>query len=287
MANFKRKSKWKSILCGILVVATLIGACAGLAALSKKETKTIGSGAFERGALDENGVYVESKTSIYTKKAFDCIGLRVEPDFEFKGTYDVYYYDNDDGLLDKIEGISGVYDEDHYFSYRARIVIHPELSEDEEEIGFFDVYKYAKLVKITVNKEQDNNLISVNLYNDSYLKEQETFESHEVGDTLTFVENENIDTVHGVPILENYKTLHVYLRRPEIQSDVNSIGVYVSKDNTIISSTTYNMLDVRPGEWFCCTFEVPEWESGMTFSVRMPYDCECYIFACGGCSVCD
>lgn len=67
MAKFKRKIKLKSILCGILVVATLIGVCAGLGAIFGKETKNIGSGSFERGSLStETGNYVEDNTAIFT-----------------------------------------------------------------------------------------------------------------------------------------------------------------------------------------------------------------------------
>ena len=289
MAKYKTNSKWRKILCVVLVIVALIGVAAIFSFVAKNDTKGISSSAFSRGDLDASGKHVKSDTSIYTKDAFDCVGLRVEPDFEFNGTYDVYYYDNDDRLLERILGLSGVYDEDHYFANRARIVIHPDLSAEEDDtISYFGVFKYARMVDITVNKKQDNNYLSVNLYNETLVEKGKSFGTDvEVGSTISLIESPDINTVKGIEVLEEYKTFHVFLRRPVIQSGVHTIGVCLSSEDKVLSTKTYSMLDVAPGEWFRCTYEVPEFEDGMTFSLRIPADCECYIFACGGCSVCE
>ena len=142
MTKFKKRINWKGIISAVLTVATLLGVAAGITAFVKNDTKTISSLTFKRGDLDENGDYIASETAIYTKDAFECIGLRVEPDFEFKGTYDVCYYDCDERIIEKISGLSGIYDEDYPRAEIARVVIHPELEEDQEKISFYQVNMY-------------------------------------------------------------------------------------------------------------------------------------------------
>ena len=156
-----KKINWKKVLSGILAVIVCITAISGIAALAKNDTKTISSTAFECGALDDNGKYVKSDQSIYTKEAFGCIGLRVAPDFESNATYDVYYYDSNDTLVEIKSDLTGVYDEDYplHMATKARIVIHPEVpsdfDEDDFKISFYEVYSYANKFEITVNKKQD------------------------------------------------------------------------------------------------------------------------------------
>lgn len=151
MAKFKGKSKWKSILCGILVVATLIGACAGIAAISKKETKTISSLSFTRGMLDEEGIYQSSETSIFTEDMFECMGLVIEPDVKFTSEYQVFFYNFDGVFLSSSEKYTKTTRlEVPELAKYARVVIYTD-----EEISFWGVNKVARTLDIKVDKEQN------------------------------------------------------------------------------------------------------------------------------------
>jgi hypothetical protein len=169
MTLFKRKIKWKNILSFFLVGVLLVGAVAGLASVFDKDTKTISSMAFGVGGINEQGNYVDSKTSIYTKDMFACQGLTIEPDFEATGTYKVFYYGEDKnfiGATDVMNSEDGVYNKASTFliAKYARIVITPDVPTndegDEEEdfkIRFYEVTGYASDYNITVNKKQDYN----------------------------------------------------------------------------------------------------------------------------------
>lgn len=96
MARFKR-SKNKIVII-ILSILLSIGGIFGAIALFggfEKDTKEIKSSVFSVGGLDNSGNYVETDTSIYTKDAFECKGLKIEVDFESTVTYAIYFYDAD------------------------------------------------------------------------------------------------------------------------------------------------------------------------------------------------
>ena len=136
MAKKFKKANWKKILCAILVCLVGITALGGIATLARDKTKSIGVTAFKRGDLNENGAYVESDQSIYTEEAFNCIGLRVAPDFECNSTFDVYYYDYNGNFIESKLGLSDVYDEDSPLAKTARIVIHPQIPKDTNKKDF-------------------------------------------------------------------------------------------------------------------------------------------------------
>lgn len=153
MARFKIKSKWKSILCGILVIVTLIGACAGIAAIAKKDTKTIGAGAFSVGGIDTNGEYEKVTNSIFTKDMFLCQGLVIEPDFTLKTSYSVFFYNYDGVFLESFTNLTDKFvNRVPELAKYARISIK---SIDDEDLNWFDCKKLAKCLDITVNAKQD------------------------------------------------------------------------------------------------------------------------------------
>lgn len=159
MAKFRRKASWKRIVCAVLVTVLVASLGGALISFAVRDTKTIPSSAFSVGGLNENGKYIADDKSIYTKEAFECIGLRVQPDFESQVTYDVYYYDYDDRLVEVKKGLSSVYDEDFPLAQYCRIVIHPEIPEDttksEFKIKWYQVSGYADDIKITVDRKQE------------------------------------------------------------------------------------------------------------------------------------
>ena len=130
IGKFKLKEKTKSIIKTVAVVlgiAMILGLVVGFLG---NDRKTISSTEFKRGDLDANGQFVESDVAIYTKDAFSCDGLRIEPAFESNLTYDVYYYDVNGTLLASKTNLEGLFEEDFPMADRARVVIHPEKPAD-------------------------------------------------------------------------------------------------------------------------------------------------------------
>lgn len=298
MANYRRKSKWKSILCGILVVATLIGACAGIAAISKKETKTLSPGIFSRGGLNENGEHIITNQTIYTKEAFACEGLRIEPDFEFKGTYDVYYYNADMGFLESRTGLTGVHDEDYPLADYARVVIKPDIKtlaaeqgikEKDFKISFYEVRSYAKELDITVNKAQDKSEIRTeNLYKSSDEKLGKIFAENDIHESpLVFVDKAGYKT-SGDIIVDPYLMGYEIYIRGEVISDTMVLGVMADK----ISSEQYNRMDgtvqittstISGETWTKAVLDLSEVdftdvEGEAVFLMRMPENVECVVY---------
>ena len=169
MKNFFRNIPWVNILIVVLVSALLIGGIVGITAAVKNDKTTISNSAFKRGALDSNGLYVDTKTSIYTKDLIECYGLEVEPDFEVSGNYQVFYYDTNKLFLGSTplmdSQTDGVYVKGDDFPYAkyCRIVISPEAPKDDIgnvetdwKIRFYQVADYANDYKITVQKKQPN-----------------------------------------------------------------------------------------------------------------------------------
>ena len=151
--------KWKNILSIGLAVLVLFGAVGVVASFATNDSKPAGA-VFKVGGLDpETGKYVKTDKTIYTEEAIDAYGLRIEPDFESTVTYDIYYYDNEDKLLAVVEGQTEIYDEDFEVAEKCRIVVHPEIPEDTKEkdfkVHFWDIAKYASMLKITVSKESN------------------------------------------------------------------------------------------------------------------------------------
>lgn len=289
MAKYRRKLNMKGLISAIAVVAIVLGSLAGVVALTRNESKTISSTTFTRGALDSNGEYIESTQSIYTKDSFDCIGLRVEPDFEFKGKFDVYYYDKDNRLVEVKTGLVEVYDEDFPLAEKARVVIHPEIpadvKKDDFKIAFYEVYKYARQVKITVNKDQTTLYDFVNLFVEenatsgvsvkSELKAGTKFEISESAASGLMITDK-------IAVTEDYEKFDVFVRCTSVTSGMRTIGVFAtSSEESLVASHNFNMGDVNDGEWVKITYEVPNSDEGIYLRVLLPVDADCYIYGYG------
>ena len=128
--------------------------------------RAISSLSFKVGAISDEGNYVNSDTSIYTKEMFECEGLTIEPEFEATGTFRVFYYGEDKtflGATDVLNANAGAYSKGDEFPLAkyARIVITPEVPTDDTgaavedfKIGTFDIMGYVNDYTITVAKAQ-------------------------------------------------------------------------------------------------------------------------------------
>ena len=162
-----RKIQWKQVLLYVLISALTLAAFAGIGSLFNRDTKTISSGVFSVGALDQNGRYMESDLSIFTEDLIECKGLCIEPDFkQVTGTFQVFYYGEDKAFLGATEVLNaadGVYTrgDDFGAAVYCRIMITPEVPTDDEgnqvedySIRFWNVRSIANDYTITVDKDQ-------------------------------------------------------------------------------------------------------------------------------------
>lgn len=278
--KFKKKSKFKKIFCAILIVGVVIALGAGVTSMLKNDVKTVGASAFSVGALDENGKYVENKQAIYTKEAFECEGLRIQPDFEAKLTYDVYYYDSNEKLLEAKVGLTEVYDEDFPLAKLCRVVIHPAIPEGENakdfNISYFEVNGFAKQLKITVDKKQGNLYDnSVNLYVSENAQLGKSFNSDET--TVTLTDDVNSKVTENITVNGDYEYYDVYVKKTS-ESDSAAVVIAGTESNTILARELCNFSGVNEGEWKKITIEVPELENGAYLVVRMPETSDCYIY---------
>ena len=155
MAKFKNKKLWKKIGIGAVAGVLGIGAIMGVGALLNKEDETtkIINPTYAIGGLTEQGEYLETKESIYTKDAFECQGLDIDIDFKHNVTYRIFFYDEDNEFLSSTEKLDKNYDESTTpeQSVYARIVITPN---EDDEIKWYEVNGYADQLQIEVNIDQ-------------------------------------------------------------------------------------------------------------------------------------
>ena len=283
--KIKFKTNWKKILCAILAVILCITVIGGIAALAKDETKSISSTEFTRGALDENGKYVETDQSIYTEEAFGCIGLRVQPDFEANSTFDVYYYDYNGKFIEAKLGLTEIYDEDFPLAKTARLVIHPEIPEDVDEddfkISFWEVSFIARKYDITVSKKQNYKYEnSVNLYDeDTAVEGKSISDGNGVRNTVSLVENEHAKTSNLITVTGDYEYYDVFIFSVEPLYSYVNIAFGDSEGKVFEKQSKWiNPNDLTPGEWRMVTMEVPDSETVDNLRLSFPINCEIIVY---------
>lgn len=172
----KRKTKQtiKTILLSLLGVGVVVGVGAGINALVEKqddELKTIHP-TFIIGSLDENGKFEESTSSIYTKNAFECLGLEIKVDFDNCINYQVFFYEADGDFLSTtpvMEGNNEITTPKN--ATHARLEVTPnwtKLGDDyaEEEnqvVKWYEISKYSSQLEISVLAVQNGD-VTADLY---------------------------------------------------------------------------------------------------------------------------
>lgn len=166
-----------TILLVVLCLGIVGGGIAGIIKLTdsgKLDTKSISSMKFSVGGLDSNGKYMNTNASIYTKEAFECQGLNVNLSFDNEVEYQVYFYDQNNDFVHTTGKLTGAFVKDSvpFFAKYARIVVTPK---NDDVVSRTEAYKYAKQLKITVNREQGFKNYTENLfdfcYQNKYLKD--------------------------------------------------------------------------------------------------------------------
>ena len=273
------KWTWKKMLCAFLAFAAVVACVGGVTALVRNDSETISSFSFSRGDLDANGKYLESEQAIYTKEAFGAIGLRIEQDFDSNATYDVYYYDAKEKLVEAKKGLSGVYDEDYPLAKLARVVIHPEIPEDVDKddfkINFFEVAGIANQVKITVDKDQAYKYETENLYVPDNVQYNKTFTYGADGKTVTIVDSDTLKVTED--ILVDYENYDIYLRLSE-ETEEYSAAVVLNADSELVKKVEKDLGECDSGTWIKYVLELKNVEEGYNLLVKLPEGAECYIY---------
>ena len=190
-----KNKKKKTIIIAVVSVLLILG-CAALAiGIFGNKSKDV-SPSFSHGALDENGAYIASETTLYTKDLVECRGLSVVPDFENDSEYQIFWY-NEDGIFLSSEertdkAFTGAIPK---LAKYCRIVLYPVIPEDADEdysISFWDISKYASLINVSVDRYQ--NYSPENFYETSKLHTtKEISLVTGVNSEFTFIKNAVID----------------------------------------------------------------------------------------------
>lgn len=160
-----KTKKSKRIISAIVAIVVVLGAVAGVVALTGKDTKKISPFAFSVGGVDMDGVYVKNTQAIYTEELIECQGLVIAPDTTSESTYQVFYYDADKNFIessDVMNAKDGTYSAKDMplLANYCRIMITPVLEvEDDEDLSkvkikFWEVRGFAKDFEITVDVDQ-------------------------------------------------------------------------------------------------------------------------------------
>ena len=274
------KNKTIKIIALVLVCITALGLVGGITVSVASDTKKISASVFSRGGLDENGKYVKTNKTLYTEEAFGCIGLRVEPDFEANLTYDVYYYDYKNNLIEIVPGLSDVYDVDYPLAKMCRIVIHPEIpsdvSEKDFEVGYFEVRKIAKTLKITVDKNQDY------LYSDSgnFYDEDNVTDGQIITVTdgkATVTNDATMKTTNKIEITDQFEKYDIFVRSSSAHLE-KSVSIIATSADSVKYTANFDLTAANVDEWCRMTVEVKKFEEADYLRVSLPSDAECYIF---------
>lgn len=177
----------KTILIVVLCLA-ILGGIAGVVAwtqsdkFDQKDLSYVGK--YEVGGLDSNGSYMSTNASIYTKKPIECQGLNCNLVFDTTISYQLYFYDQNNEFVNTTGRLTGTFGEDGvpFFAKYVRIVITPN---DDDKVTSLEVGKYAKQLKVSVNREQGFKNYTENLL--------------EVDKTLTTLTTSGVETSSETP----------------------------------------------------------------------------------------
>ena len=191
----KRKmKKKKTIIIAVVAILAILGCAAAAIGIFGSESKNISPG-FVRGKLDAGGEYLESDLTLVTEDMFECQGLKVTPDFDATGMYQIFWY-NEGGEYLSCESMTDkafTGDVPDLAKY-ARIVIYPELEDDVEKISIFSIRKYTKKFVISVDRYQK--FEPENLYSTAKLNSTSDVSAvTSVSSTYSFIQNA---TLYGV-----------------------------------------------------------------------------------------
>ena len=155
------KNTFKKIGAVLLAGALGIGAIFGIAKLGEvldTPTKTIHPIYSVGGISSTTGKGDSSiKSSVYTKDAFECQGLKITPNFDSNVSYEVFFYNSYEQFLYSSGSKTDFYESDNKLAKYARIVVTPN---NDDKVSWFETAKYGAQLKVEVNKEQNVDILN-------------------------------------------------------------------------------------------------------------------------------
>lgn len=154
MAKFKNsKMAWWKIALIVLACVLVVGALAGLVTafvVDKDDSKEgqLSTSAYSVGGLNENGTYLDTRESIYTKNLFKSADLKCSLVFDHNISYRVFFYDGNENFMSSTSALTGDYNNVPYGSSYCRIVITPDA---DQNIKWYEVKGYAKQLTVEYN----------------------------------------------------------------------------------------------------------------------------------------
>lgn len=262
--NLKSKKTWKNILVVGLATITFIGAIVGLSTLFKKNeepTKEIRP-SYAIGGLTEQGAYLDTEESIYTKDAFECKGLNVKVAFDNNISYRIFFYDFNDNFVNATEKLTTNYSEEtDLFVKSARIVITPN---EDSKISWYEINGYSKQLTISVNKDSAS---LPKTYTYDFSNEEKIsawFASGKLNDST--VNSSNVTKIIQIDI-SNLKSFYskIYFQK----SGSDGIMVWFLTEKAVIGQTAP----------FCSGVSSPV-TAIQDLNMEIPSDCNFIAFAC-------
>lgn len=168
-----KKNKFK-VLISIIVTILLIGGLVAVGIVldnarhqSDKEGYTVVTPTFTVGGLNvENGNYLVTESSIYTKDMFECAGLIVTPEFDSKVTYTIFFYDEEGKFISATEDLKVEFNEElPEGATQCRIMVTPvwaeSVAEENRVITALEVYGYSSDITIEVLLPVEENEVEI------------------------------------------------------------------------------------------------------------------------------
>lgn len=153
--NLKSKRTWKKIGTIVLSVVLALGSVVGITTLIQKieedTLKTVVPTYSVGGLNTDTGDWEETNSSIYTKNAFECQGLKITPNFDSTISYKVFFYDSNENFIRSTEELTGNYLNTSLSAKYARILIVPK---NDDKVSWYETLKYSTQLKIEVSKSQ-------------------------------------------------------------------------------------------------------------------------------------
>ena len=258
-ANKKLNKSVSAILAVILLVLALTFVLSLV--IRGNDTQTVSPSVYRVGALDAKGEFVEDPQAIYTYEPIGCLGLNIVPDFEFRGTYEIYFYDMEQNFIERFIDLKGSYTEQHPFARYARIVVRPETPIDENpkefKIDWYEASSFGGMLTVTIDKKQNYQYETVNLYDDSKSLYGKCFRTNNLEVSyLDLIDNSNTKVSDVISVTEGYAYYDVYLRFKE-KCDFGSYNAISASHGTILF-IKIGTSDMQPGIWYNTTLSVED-----------------------------
>lgn len=176
---------------GLVAFGTIFGAVK-LVQWAKQDSTSIYP-IYEVGGLNAQGRYEEDKSTLYTKKAFACEGLKATLDFDAEINYEIFYYDILDNFISSTGVLSeGFSDQAPLNGAYARIEITPTNDKDNK-ISLTERVKYPEQLNLKVAKNADSNVNKkFGVYKGSLFEYTKNF------DDVLFVSNYSFNIENGL-----------------------------------------------------------------------------------------